>query len=123
MKKLVWEQVLIEKYNYCAEKYSFYPTALEFDEGYITQEDASLLTMAVSTSSATGHSYSQSQHKLGASYQKIEQLRHAQWRDIGFNEDDLIHQKAIKKLIANICMFFGVYLGNKARQHELPCAI
>jgi oxygen-independent coproporphyrinogen-3 oxidase len=34
MKELVWDQALIEKYNYSGPRYTSYPTALEFDEGF-----------------------------------------------------------------------------------------
>jgi len=34
MEKLVWDQALIEKYNYSGPRYTSYPTALEFDERF-----------------------------------------------------------------------------------------
>lgn len=34
MEKLVWDQALIEKYNYSGPRYTSYPTALEFDESF-----------------------------------------------------------------------------------------
>ncbi|GLS90690.1 coproporphyrinogen-III oxidase [Psychromonas marina] len=34
MQKLVWDQALIEKYNYSGPRYTSYPTALEFDESF-----------------------------------------------------------------------------------------
>ena len=34
MQKLVWDQSLIEKYNYSGPRYTSYPTALEFDESF-----------------------------------------------------------------------------------------
>jgi len=34
MQKLVWDQALIEKYNYSGPRYTSYPTALEFDERF-----------------------------------------------------------------------------------------
>ena len=34
MEKLVWDQALIEKYNYSGPRYTSYPTALEFDEAF-----------------------------------------------------------------------------------------
>lgn len=34
MQKFVWDQALIEKYNYSGPRYTSYPTALEFDESF-----------------------------------------------------------------------------------------
>ena len=34
MQQLVWDQALIEKYNYSGPRYTSYPTALEFAEGF-----------------------------------------------------------------------------------------
>lgn len=34
MERLVWDQALIEKYNYSGPRYTSYPTALEFDESF-----------------------------------------------------------------------------------------
>lgn len=34
MEKLVWDQGIIEKYNYSGPRYTSYPTALEFDEAF-----------------------------------------------------------------------------------------
>ncbi|PKF61521.1 oxygen-independent coproporphyrinogen III oxidase [Psychromonas sp. psych-6C06] len=38
MQKLVWDQALIEKYNYSGPRYTSYPTALEFDERFNYQD-------------------------------------------------------------------------------------
>ncbi|MGB5444112.1 MAG: oxygen-independent coproporphyrinogen III oxidase [Psychromonas sp.] len=38
MEKLIWDQALIEKYNYSGPRYTSYPTALEFNEGFTYQE-------------------------------------------------------------------------------------
>jgi len=38
MEKLIWDQALIEKYNYSGPRYTSYPTALEFDESFTYQE-------------------------------------------------------------------------------------
>ncbi|WP_019613599.1 oxygen-independent coproporphyrinogen III oxidase [Psychromonas ossibalaenae] len=45
MEKLVWDQALIEKYNYSGPRYTSYPTALEFDESfnYLQLIDASTI--------------------------------------------------------------------------------
>ena len=32
--QIVWDQALIEKYNYSGPRYTSYPTALEFNEGF-----------------------------------------------------------------------------------------
>ena len=34
MEQLVWDQALIEKYNYSGPRYTSYPTALEFNESF-----------------------------------------------------------------------------------------
>ena len=34
MQQLVWDQALIEKYNYSGPRYTSYPTALEFSESF-----------------------------------------------------------------------------------------
>ena len=36
--KLVWDQAMIEKYNYSGPRYTSYPTALEFDEAFGYQD-------------------------------------------------------------------------------------
>ncbi|MFT5806573.1 MAG: oxygen-independent coproporphyrinogen-3 oxidase [Moritella dasanensis] len=36
--KLVWDQAMIEKYNYSGPRYTSYPTALEFDESFSYQD-------------------------------------------------------------------------------------
>lgn len=36
--KLVWDQAMIEKYNYSGPRYTSYPTALEFDESFGYQD-------------------------------------------------------------------------------------
>ncbi len=38
MEKLVWDQALIEKYNYSGPRYTSYPTALEFDHNFAYQD-------------------------------------------------------------------------------------
>ncbi len=38
MEKLVWDQALIEKYNYSGPRYTSYPTALEFDPSFTYSE-------------------------------------------------------------------------------------
>ena len=38
MEKLVWDQALIEKYNYSGPRYTSYPTALEFDQRFTYQQ-------------------------------------------------------------------------------------
>ncbi len=38
MEKLVWDQALIEKYNYSGPRYTSYPTALEFDQSFTYPE-------------------------------------------------------------------------------------
>ena len=38
MEKLVWDQTLIEKYNYSGPRYTSYPTALEFEESFTYPE-------------------------------------------------------------------------------------
>lgn len=45
MEKLVWDQALIEKYNYSGPRYTSYPTALEFNESFNYHE----LTQATET--------------------------------------------------------------------------
>ncbi|PKH02349.1 oxygen-independent coproporphyrinogen III oxidase [Psychromonas sp. MB-3u-54] len=38
MDKFIWDQALIEKYNYSGPRYTSYPTALEFDQAFTYQE-------------------------------------------------------------------------------------
>lgn len=38
MKQIIWDQMLIEKYNYSGPRYTSYPTALEFHEAFTAAE-------------------------------------------------------------------------------------
>ncbi len=70
-------------------------------QGYTTQEDADLLGLGVSAISQIGHCYSQNQKVLSVYYQQITDKKHAQWRGVALNQDDLIRRQVIKKLICN----------------------
>jgi oxygen-independent coproporphyrinogen-3 oxidase len=36
--QIIWDQALIEKYNYSGPRYTSYPTALEFNQAFTSAE-------------------------------------------------------------------------------------
>ncbi len=73
-------------------------------QGYTTQGDCDLLGMGVSAISMIGDSYAQNRKDLKAYYAQIETQRHALWRGVALDQDDLIRREVIKQLICNFTL-------------------
>ncbi len=73
-------------------------------QGYTTQGDSDLLGFGVSAISMIGDCYSQNQKDLKQYYAQVEEMRHALWKGISLDKDDLIRREVIKALICNFQM-------------------
>ncbi len=70
-------------------------------QGYTTQGDCDLLGFGVSAISMMGDSYAQNQKELKKYYAQVEEMRHALWKGVSLERDDLIRREVIKALICN----------------------
>ncbi|PMH46050.1 oxygen-independent coproporphyrinogen III oxidase [Vibrio sp. 10N.286.49.B3] len=70
-------------------------------QGYTTQGDSDLVGFGVSAISMIGDAYAQNQKELKKYYEQVNNLRHALWRGVVLDNDDLIRREVIKQLICN----------------------
>ncbi len=70
-------------------------------QGYTTQGECDLLGMGVSAISMIGDSYAQNQKELKHYYARVEEQRHALWKGVALDADDLLRREVIKQLICN----------------------
>ncbi len=70
-------------------------------QGYTTQGQCDLIGFGVSAISMVGHCYAQNQKDLKTYYQQIDEQRHAIWRGVSLDQDDLVRREVIKQLICN----------------------
>ncbi|MDR9825696.1 oxygen-independent coproporphyrinogen III oxidase [Vibrio sp.] len=70
-------------------------------QGYTTQGDCDLIGFGVSAISMMGDAYAQNQKELKEYYAQVEEQRHAVWRGVVLDKDDLIRREVIKELICN----------------------
>ncbi len=70
-------------------------------QGYTTQGDCDLVGFGVSAISMIGDSYAQNQKELKKYYAQVNDLRHALWKGVVLDKDDLIRREVIKQLICN----------------------
>ena len=73
-------------------------------QGYTTQSECDLLGMGVSAISMIGNSYAQNTKELKEYYIQIDEQRHALWRGVALDKDDLIRKEVIKQLICNFTL-------------------
>lgn len=70
-------------------------------QGYTTQGDCDLLGFGVSAISMVGDVYAQNQKELKRYYQQVDEMRHALWKGVSLDSDDLLRREVIKQLICN----------------------
>jgi coproporphyrinogen III oxidase-like Fe-S oxidoreductase len=73
-------------------------------QGYTTQGECDLLGMGVSAISMIGDSYAQNKKDLKEYYAQVDEKRHALWRGVALDQDDLIRREVIKQLICNFTL-------------------
>ena len=70
-------------------------------QGYTTQGEADLIGFGVSAISMVGDAYAQNQKELKKYYAQVNDLRHALWKGVALDSDDLLRREVIKQLICN----------------------
>ncbi|NOI01717.1 oxygen-independent coproporphyrinogen III oxidase [Vibrio kanaloae] len=70
-------------------------------QGYTTQGECDLIGFGVSAISMVGDAYAQNQKELKKYYAQINDLRHALWKGVVLDDDDLLRREVIKQLICN----------------------
>ncbi|ANS83951.1 oxygen-independent coproporphyrinogen III oxidase [Vibrio scophthalmi] len=70
-------------------------------QGYTTQGECDLVGFGVSAISMIGDAYAQNQKELKKYYQQVNEQRHALWKGVSLDNDDLIRREVIKQLICN----------------------
>ncbi|MDN3697621.1 MULTISPECIES: oxygen-independent coproporphyrinogen III oxidase [Vibrio] len=70
-------------------------------QGYTTQGEADLVGFGVSAISMIGDAYAQNQKELKKYYAQVNELRHALWKGVALDSDDLLRREVIKQLICN----------------------
>ncbi|KJY84392.1 coproporphyrinogen III oxidase [Vibrio galatheae] len=70
-------------------------------QGYTTQGEADLVGFGVSAISMIGDAYAQNQKELKKYYEQVNDLRHALWKGVALDSDDLLRREVIKQLICN----------------------
>lgn len=70
-------------------------------QGYTTQGECDLVGFGVSAISMVGDSYAQNQKELKKYYAQVNDLRHALWKGVALDDDDLLRREVIKQLICN----------------------
>ncbi|EEX95572.1 coproporphyrinogen III oxidase [Vibrio orientalis CIP 102891 = ATCC 33934] len=70
-------------------------------QGYTTQGEADLVGFGVSAISMIGDAYAQNQKELKKYYAQVTDQRHALWKGVALDSDDLLRREVIKQLICN----------------------
>ena len=70
-------------------------------QGYTTQGECDLVGFGVSAISMIGDAYAQNQKELKKYYAQVNELRHALWKGVALDSDDLVRREVIKQLICN----------------------
>lgn len=70
-------------------------------QGYTTQGECDLVGFGVSAISMIGDAYAQNQKELKKYYAQVNDLRHALWKGVSLDADDLLRREVIKQLICN----------------------
>ena len=73
-------------------------------QGYTTQGDCDLVGFGVSAISMVGDVYAQNQKELKHYYAQVSEQRHALWKGVALDSDDLLRREVIKQLICNFCL-------------------
>ncbi|MEL7286208.1 MAG: oxygen-independent coproporphyrinogen III oxidase, partial [Pseudomonadota bacterium] len=70
-------------------------------QGYTTQGECDLVGFGVSAISMIGDAYAQNQKELKKYYAQVNESRHALWKGVSLDADDLLRREVIKQLICN----------------------
>ncbi|MCG3722321.1 oxygen-independent coproporphyrinogen III oxidase [Vibrio cincinnatiensis] len=70
-------------------------------QGYTTQGNCDLVGFGVSAISMVGDVYAQNQKELKHYYRQVNEMRHALWKGVSLDRDDLLRREVIKQLICN----------------------
>ncbi|MGF1911247.1 oxygen-independent coproporphyrinogen III oxidase [Vibrio kasasachensis] len=70
-------------------------------QGYTTQGECDLVGFGVSAISMIGDAYAQNQKELQKYYAQVNEQRHALWKGVSLDSDDLVRREVIKQLICN----------------------
>lgn len=73
-------------------------------QGYTTQGNCDLIGFGVSAISMVGDCYAQNQKELKHYYAQVDEMRHALWKGVSLDRDDLIRREVIKALICNFSL-------------------
>ncbi|WP_375752134.1 oxygen-independent coproporphyrinogen III oxidase [Vibrio sp. HN007] len=73
-------------------------------QGYTTQGNCDLIGFGVSAISMVGDCYAQNQKELKHYYAQVDEMRHALWKGVSLDGDDLIRREVIKELICNFSL-------------------
>ena len=73
-------------------------------QGYTTQGDCDLVGFGVSAISMIGDCYAQNQKELKHYYAQVDEMRHALWKGVSLDDDDLLRREVIKALICNFTL-------------------
>lgn len=73
-------------------------------QGYTTQGDCDLLGLGVSAISMIGDCYAQNQKELKKYYAQVDEQRHALWKGVMLDGNDILRREVIKSLICNFTL-------------------
>ncbi|MDW6002567.1 oxygen-independent coproporphyrinogen III oxidase [Vibrio mangrovi] len=73
-------------------------------QGYTTYGNCDLIGFGVSAISMVGDAYAQNQKELKKYYQQVDQQRHALWKGVSLDKDDLVRRDVIKQLMCNFTL-------------------
>ncbi|SHF45400.1 oxygen-independent coproporphyrinogen III oxidase [Vibrio gazogenes] len=73
-------------------------------QGYTTYGDCDLIGFGVSAISMVGDAYAQNQKELKKYYQQVEHQRHALWKGVALDKDDMARRDVIKQLMCNFTL-------------------
>ncbi|XAW89480.1 oxygen-independent coproporphyrinogen III oxidase [Vibrio sp. CDRSL-10 TSBA] len=73
-------------------------------QGYTTQGECDLVGFGVSAISMIGDAYAQNQKELKTYYEQVNDMRHALWKGVALDSDDLLRREVIKQLICNFSL-------------------
>lgn len=73
-------------------------------QGYTTQGECDLVGFGVSSISMVGNVYAQNQKDLKTYYAQVNEKRHALWKGVSLDKDDLVRRDVIKQLMCNFAL-------------------
>jgi oxygen-independent coproporphyrinogen-3 oxidase len=73
-------------------------------QGYTTYGDCDLFGFGVSAISMVGDVYAQNQKDLQKYYRQVNEQRHALWKGVSLNQDDLVRRDVIKQLMCHFVL-------------------